>query len=228
MPEAFETAMLPPTLIPKIFSTMGATRALSNHFIVELPSLRRFLLLNLGLFCFGFGSGLFVTSELGLSPWNVFHMGQSLQLGGTIGLWVVLTSFALLLLWIPLKEKMGLGTLMNTLLVGPAVDVCVYLVPSATSTLQGIVYLAIGMTLCGLGSGLYITRNLGPGPRDGIMTALAKRGIPIWIARNSLEAIALVFGIILGGKAGLGTVVFVLGIGPSVQFFMKRFSALKN
>ncbi len=202
---------------------MSRTRVLENYFLLELPSLKRFALLCLGIGIFGFGNGLFVSSGLGLSPWTVFHMGLSLHLGGTIGSWTVGVSIILLLLWIPLKEKIGLGTITNALVVGPTIDLAIFLVPETSHLGWGIFYLILGLALCGFGSGLYITRNLSAGPRDGLMTALGRRGIPIWIARNSLEATALILGIILGGKAGLGTAVFVIGIGPSVQFFLKRF-----
>lgn len=202
---------------------MASPSTLDTYFIREIPDLKRFVLLVFGMFCFGFGSGLFVSSGLGLSPWNVFHQGKSIQFGGTIGMWVVLVSLLILVLWIPLKERMGIGTLMNTLIVGPSIDFATYVFPVTSSVPQGLLCLVAGMTLCGFGSGLYITRNLGAGPRDGLMTALGRRGVPIWIARNSLEATALILGILLGGKAGLGTAVFVICIGPSVQFFMKKF-----
>ena len=202
---------------------MSRTRALENYFRLELPSLKQFALLVVGIAIFGFGNGLFLSSGLGLSPWNVFHMGLSLQFGGTIGAWTVGVSMALLLLWIPLKEKIGVGTLVNSFLVGPMIDLTIFLIPETSHFGLGVFYILIGLVLCGFGSGLYITRNLGAGPRDGLMTALGRRGVPIWIARNSLEATALILGIILGGKAGLGTAVFVFGIGPSVQFFLKKF-----
>ena len=182
---------------------------------------RRLARLLLGLWLFGTGEGLIVVSELGNSPWTVFAEGVSVQTPLSVGAATVAASFVILLLWIPLRERPGLGTVLNALLVGIALDVTVGLVDKGPLGVQ-LVELFGGIALVGLGSGLYIGAALGPGPRDGLMTGLHRRtGRPIALVRAMIEITALSIGWGLGGTVGFGTVAFALLIGPAVALFMR-------
>jgi uncharacterized membrane protein YczE len=163
---------------------------------------------------------------LGLAPWDVFGQGLSNITGLSFGLATVLASAIILLLWIPLKQKPGIGTVFNALLIGPFVDLSLRFVPSAAD--WGIVaqigWYVLGMSIIALGTGIYIGARLGPGPRDGLMTGSVKKfGKPVWIVRTVLEGGATLIGIALGGPVGLGTLLFVVGIGPMVQMSMRAF-----
>lgn len=182
---------------------------------------RRLARLLLGLWLFGTGEGLILTSELGNSPWTVFADGVSVQTPLSVGAATVATSFVLLLLWIPLRERPGLGTILNAVIVGVAIDVTAALVGSAPLGVR-VVELFGGIALVGLGSGLYINAALGPGPRDGLMTGLHRRtGRPIALVRATIEVTALCVGFGLGGTVGLGTVAFALLIGPAVALGLR-------
>jgi uncharacterized membrane protein YczE len=175
-----------------------------------------------GLALFGLGIGLQVRSELGLPPWDVLHQGIALHTPLTIGSSTIVVSFLVLLSWIPLREKPGIGTLSNALLIGLFVDVTLGVVP-AGSSLFGRWALMVGGILCvGLGSGFYIGAGLGPGPRDGLMTGIARRGHSLRLTRTMIEGGALAAGWVLGGTIGVGTIAFTLLIGPLVQFFLPR------
>lgn len=163
-----------------------------------------------------------LAADLGVSPWHVFHQGASRLLGFSIGTIVILTGLATLVLWIPLKQRLGLGTLMNALVIGPVIDITLNLLPESfeSPTARWAMMLG-GIVVIGLGSGFYLGAGLGPGPRDGLMTGLAQKGISIRLARTIVEALALIVGILLGGTAGIGTLAFVVLIGPIVQFFLR-------
>lgn len=187
--------------------------------------LRRLPPLVLGLILFGAGIAIVVISNLGLSPWNVFHQGVSMRLGIPMGTVVILTGIAVLLLWIPLKQRIGLGTVLNVLVIGTVVDLTLWITPERVEQVWLEWVLMLGGTLMiGIGSGLYIGAGLGPGPRDGLMTGLAERGIPVGLARGIIEVTALIVGWVLGGTVGVGTVVFAIGIGPIVAFFLEHFN----
>jgi len=183
-----------------------------------------FGILILGLALFGVGDGLLVVSGLGVSPWTVLAQGLSVRLPLTIGMATFLVSTLVLLLWIPLRERPGLGTISNIIVIASALQVTVWLVPRAGGGqpyLSGLsylyVFLAIG--LIGLGSGLYLTCNLGPGPRDGWMTGIHQRtGWPVARVRLGIEVVVLSIGWLLGGTIGLGTLAFAVLIGPSVGY----------
>ena len=184
---------------------------------------RRIPQLLAGLALFGFGSGLMIQSQLGNPPWDVFHEGFSLSSPLSIGIAAIATSFGVLLLWIPLRERPGIGTLANAVLVGVFIDLTVLGVATPAGLAMRIALMVGGVVLVGIGSGMYIGVRLGPGPRDGLMTGLAKRGISITAARTGVEAAALGVGWFLGGTVGLGTVLFAVAIGPLVEFFLPRF-----
>lgn len=176
----------------------------------------------LGLVLFGAGIALKLRSGLGLSPWDAFHQGVSIHVPFSIGTVTILVSGLVLLAWIPLRQRVGVGTVLNAVLVGLTIDITLRIVAETGSTLMGWVYLLGSVGLIGLGSGLYIGARLGPGPRDGVMTGLAARGLSIRMARTIIEGTVLLAGWLMGGAVGIGTVVFAVLIGPLVQFFLRR------
>lgn len=180
-----------------------------------------FVILNLGLVIFGVGDGLLVVSEFGNSPWAVFHQGLSQQLGISYGNASLLTSFAMLLLWIPLKERPGLGTICNAVVIGYATQATMWLLGDQTSLPIRLACLICGLGIVGLGIALYITTNLGPGPRDGIMTSLHdKTGIRVSRVRLSIEVAAMIVGWLLGGTVGVGSIFFALFIGRAMALWL--------
>lgn len=200
--------------------------ALQKFFVpVSGPFLpQRLTRLMVGLFIFGVGTGLMVQSDLGLSPWDVLHQGLSQNFGLTVGRWTIIVSFVVLLLWLPIREQYGLGTLANAIVIGLSVDATISLVPIPAGIPTRVFLMIIGILSVGFASGLYIGASLGPGPRDGLMTGLAKRGPSIRTTRFGIEAIVLSAGWLLGGTVGVGTVLFAVFIGPLVQVFMKKLS----
>lgn len=180
------------------------------------------MILNLGLVVFGIGDGLIILSKFGNSPWAVFHQGLSQQLGISYGNAAVLTSFAILLLWIPLKEKPGLGTIANAIVIGYSTQATLWALGGFEESLAvRVVFLVTGLVIVGLGIALYITTNLGPGPRDGIMTALHYRtGVRVARVRLSIEFTAMFVGWLLGGTVGVGSVMFALFIGRAMALWL--------
>ncbi len=189
---------------------------------INAPRQRRILQLLTGLVVFGFALGISVEAMLGVNPWTVFHGGLSARLPISIGLAIVLVGLLLLLTFPFIDEPIGLGTALNVAVIGFVVDLTLWIVPDLESMVARVVAIAIAPILIGLGSGLYIGAGLGPGPRDGVMTALERRGIPVWLARTGIELSALTIGVILGGDAGWGTLWMAGSVGFWVQFFLKR------
>ncbi len=169
---------------------------------------------------FGLALALTVEADLGTNPWTVFHQGASERLGVSIGTMVIVTGVILLLLFRPIREPLGLGTLLNVAVIGPSVDLSLYLLPNLTQMWLRIAALAISPVLLGLASGLYIGAGLGPGPRDGLMTALERRGLKVSTARLLIETTALSVGWLLGGTVGVGTVYFALSVSLWVRVFL--------
>ncbi|MDX1449806.1 MAG: hypothetical protein R3246_12175 [Acidimicrobiia bacterium] len=182
----------------------------------------RFPRLLLGLFLFGAGSALQVQANLGLSPWEVLHQGIAVRTPLSIGLASIGVSLLVLLLWIPLRQRMGIGTVTNAITIGLFIDLVLFLVPQPEALVARWALLLVGILLVGIGSGFYIGVHLGPGPRDGLMTGIARRGPSLRLARTGVEGSALIVGWLLGGTVGIGTVLFSLTIGPIVQFFLPR------
>ncbi len=179
---------------------------------------RRVLQLLIGLVLYGVGDGLMITAGLGVDPWTVFAQGLSVQTGVGIGWITNIVGLLVLLLWIPLRQKPGIGTLLNVLLVGTAIQATVTVIPPVHGLLAQVLVLVAGVLVVALASGLYIGARFGPGPRDGLMTGMnARLGWPIWVSRLTVEVTVLVIGWLLGGTVGIGTVVFALGIGPLVH-----------
>ena len=185
---------------------------------------RRIPQLIAGLAIFGLGLGFVVLGAQGEGPWTVFHEGVSLHTPLTIGTVTILTGAALVagLVWV--REPVGFGTLMNGLVVGLATDATLSLIDQPASTSGQVAMTLASPLLVALGSGLYLGVMLGPGPRDGVMTAMHRRGVPIWLARLTIEAVPFVIGAILGGKVGWGTVYWLVVIGPAVNLSMKLFT----
>jgi uncharacterized membrane protein YczE len=182
----------------------------------------RFPRLLLGLFLFGAGSALQVQANLGLSPWEVLHQGIAARTPLSIGIASIAVSLVVLLLWIPLRQPLGVGTVTNAVVIGLFIDLVIFLVPTPEALAVRWLLLIVGILFVGIGSGFYIGVHLGPGPRDGLMTGIARRGPSIRVARTAVEGSALLAGWLLGGTVGLGTVLFSLTIGPLVQFFLPR------
>lgn len=183
---------------------------------------RRLLHLYPGLVLFGVSLSLMVRSGLGLGPWDVFHQGLALRLGLSLGTVVIAVSVLVLLAWIPLRQRPGIGTVSNVILVGLATDAALALLPEPEALAARISYLLAGVLLNAVASGLYIGAGLGPGPRDGLMTGLAARGMSIRLARTLIEVSVLVAGWLLGGTVGVGTVLYAFAIGPLVQIVLPR------
>jgi uncharacterized membrane protein YczE len=177
----------------------------------------RILILFAGLTLFGFGDALVVQSQLGNAPWTVFAQGLSIKTGLSLGWATFVIGFSVLLLWIPLKERPGFGTLANIVLISAAIQFGITHFTPQESFLGGLAYALLGIALVGIGSALYITCGLGPGPRDGAMTGLhARTGIRVGRVRMGIEVVVLLIGVLLGGRVGLGTALFALLIGQAV------------
>lgn len=189
------------------------------------PSPRRLAQVVFGLTLFGIGEGLVVASELGNSPWSVFAEGIEVQTPLSIGAATFATSAVVLLCWIPLGERrLGLGTLLNALIIAVMIDVTLWALPALEAI--GVRWVAVfgGIALVGVGSGFYLTANLGPGPRDGLMTGIhARTGWPIWAVRTGIESTAVAVGWVLGGTVGAGSLLFAVLVGPAVATAL-RFS----
>lgn len=178
--------------------------------------------LAVGLWLFGSGEAFLVDAGIGVSPWTVLAQGVGVQSGIGIGVATFLVSIGVLLLWIPLRERPGLGTLCNAVLVATSLGVTVPLLPTPEAAAGKLAWVLIGIALIGLGSGLYLTTALGPGPRDGLMTGLHRRtGLPVTPVRLAIEVTVLLTGWLLGGTVGLGTVLFALLVGPAVGYGLR-------
>lgn len=184
----------------------------------------RLVQLVVGLVLVGIALALIVEADLGLDPWNVFHQGVAERTGIGLGWVVVLASGAILLLWIPLRQRPGIGTVLNALLVGTTIEVAITVLPEPSSLAARVAFLAVGVLLNGVALGMYIGAGLGPGPRDGLMTGIAHRGHSVRVVRTAIELAALVVGFALGGSVGIGTVVFALTVGPIVHVTLPRFT----
>lgn len=181
-----------------------------------------FVVLIVGLWLFGSGEAMLVDAALGNAPWTVLAQGISVRTGIAIGLATFLISIVVLLMWIPLRERPGLGTLANAVVIALALQVMIGVLPTPEAAGWRLLQVIAGIALVGLGSGLYLTTNLGPGPRDGLMTGLHERtGIAVTPVRLSIEVVVLAVGWSLGGTVGLGTVLFAVLIGPSVGYGLR-------
>jgi uncharacterized membrane protein YczE len=199
-----------------------AIRQLRAQPIARAELVRRLPRCVAGLGMFGVGIVLFFEARLGTAPWDVFHGGLARRVGLPVGLVINLVGLAVLPLWVPLGERIGLGTVLNTVLIGVTVDLFRPIIPAPEVILVRLVFVACAVALIGSGSALYIGSGLGAGPRDGVMMGLARFGLSVRAGRTLIEATTLLAGLALGGTAGLGTVVFLVAIGPSVQALLPR------
>jgi uncharacterized membrane protein YczE len=175
-----------------------------------------------GLVCFGIGIRMFVVAHLGLAPWDVFHQGVGRLIGLDIGWVIEIVGIVLLLAWIPLRQRVGVGTVLNAVVIGLVVDLTASVLPATDRLLPRVGYVIGGLVTIGIGSGLYLGAGLGAGPRDGLMVGLADRGISVRVARTAIEAAVLATGLALGGAIGVGTLAFAVGIGPVVHRTIPR------
>ncbi|WP_051324437.1 membrane protein YczE [Candidatus Solirubrobacter pratensis] len=186
--------------------------------------LRRLAQLYGGLVLYGVSASLILLAGLGNDPWDVLHQGLSRQTGIGTGWWVCIVGALVLLLWVPLRQKPGLGTFSNVVVIGVAVEVMLALFDQASDPAVRVILLVAGVVLNGLATGLYIGARFGPGPRDGLMTGLAARGHSIRVVRTGIEVTVLVLGALLGGTVGIGTLVYAVSIGPLAHVFVPAFT----
>ena len=180
--------------------------------------LRRWSQLLSGLFLFGFSAAMMLRANIGVDPWTVFAEGFNVRWGFSFGWVIVISGLAVLLIWIPLRQRPGIGTILNALLVGPSMEVGLALVETPETLPQRIVLFSSGLLMMGIASGLYIGARFGPGPRDGLMVGFnARFGWPMWAVRTGVESTVLAIGWALGGTFGVGTIVFAVLIGPMAQ-----------
>jgi uncharacterized membrane protein YczE len=188
--------------------------------VVPPPRLRRLSQLYAGLVLYGFSDALLLLAGLGVDPWDVFHQGLSRRLGLGVGTWAIIVGACVLVLWIPLRQRPGLGTLSNVLVIGAVIDLALATIPAPRDLAFRSFLMVSGVGLNGVATGAYISAGLGPGPRDGLMTGLAARGHSIRLVRTGIELAVLASGWVLGGTVGIGTVVYALGIGPLAHIFI--------
>ena len=171
----------------------------------------------LGLFLFGLGDAIIIGSGAGVSPWTVLAQGISNSTNWTIGFSTFIVSLSVLILWLPLRQQPGMGTILNVFIIAGTIDLTLPYLPSPIEYPSQVLQAAIGIMTIGLGSGFYLTANLGPGPRDGLMVGLQRiTDLPIITVRTALELMVVITGWLMGGLVGLGTIMFVFGIGPAV------------
>ena len=181
------------------------------------PKISNFFYLCIGLALFGLGEGLLIVSFTGASPWSVLAQGISLNINFSIGVITLFISISVLLLWIPLKQKLGIGTILNALIIALMIDICINFVPTPENNIFQILLAIVAVLTVGLGGGIYLVANLGPGPRDGLMIGLQQiTNLPIALVRAFLEISVVSVGWYLGGTVGIGTLLFAFGIGPAV------------
>ncbi|KES05232.1 membrane protein [Streptomyces toyocaensis] len=186
---------------------------------------RRLSQLYAGLALYGASSALLVRSGLGLEPWNVLHQGLSERTGLSMGVVLTITGALVLLLWIPLRQRPGLGTISNVLVIGAAMEATLAVVPDVDAMAVRVPLTAAGVVLNGAATGLYIAARFGPGPRDGLMTGLNRRtGVSVRLVRTAIEITVVVTGFVLGGTVGVGTLLYAVTIGPLAQLFLRVFA----
>ncbi|MGY1552431.1 membrane protein YczE [Microbacterium sp. A588] len=186
---------------------------------------RRSAQLLIGLFLYGVGIAFMLRGEVGAAPWDVLSQGIARHIPLTFGVITIFVSIVVLLFWLPLRQRYGIGTVLNALLVGPSADIGLLLIPTGQPLWLRIGFFIIGLVVLSVATGLYIGAHFGPGPRDGLMTGLhARTGWPIWAVRTGLEVTVVLIGWSLGGNVGFGTLAFALLVGPLCQYFMRIFA----
>ena len=191
------------------------------------PPLLSVLFLFIGLSIFGFGHAILFGSNFGVSPWMVLAQGLAIQFEIGIGLSIIVVSFGVLLFWIPLKEKPGIGTFINFFVVAAVIEMTLPYIPYQTDISLKLLQVFLGILVIGIGGSIYLIANLGPGPRDGLMTGLSRKtGVPMAYVRNGLEISAVSIGWLLGGTAGIGTLIFAILTGPVIVAYMYLLKAI--
>tara|TARA_B110000967_G_scaffold7783_1_gene7832 strand:+ start:4831 stop:5478 length:648 start_codon:yes stop_codon:yes gene_type:complete len=181
------------------------------------PSFKTLFLLCFGLIIFGLGEGLLIISTIGASPWNVLHQGLALNFGLSVGTWAFLISLIVLLLWVFLDERIGMGTILNFIIISIMIDLTMFFFEAPELWISQFLLCIISVLMVGLGSGIYLIARLGPGPRDGLMTGLQKKiGLPIALIRGAIEVVVVLCGWSLGGTVGIGTLLYAVGVGPAL------------
>ena len=189
----------------------------SNKPLNLKPKISTFFFLCFGLTLFGLGEGLLIVSASGASPWSVLAQGISLYIDFSIGVITLFVSIGVLLFWIPLNQKPGIGTILNALIIALMIDICIKFVPTPDNYISQLILAIVAVLTVGLGGGIYLVANLGAGPRDGLMVGLQKKtNLPIAVVRAFLEITVVSIGWYLGGTVGVGTLLFAFGIGPAV------------
>ncbi len=189
------------------------------------PFPARLVRLYAGLSLYGAGIGLQVESTLGNDPWDVFHQGLAVRTGWSIGTWIILVGALVMVFWIPLRQRPGIGTISNVIFLGLFADATIWLTPTPGLLAVRWAYLLAAIVAVAAATALYISAGMGPGPRDGLMTGLHRLGLSIRLARTLIEVTVLAVGWLLGGNVGVGTLVFAVAIGPLTQWFMKMWRA---
>jgi uncharacterized membrane protein YczE len=201
----------------------------SNKPLNLKPKISTFFFLCFVLALFGLGEGLLIVSAVGASPWSVLAQGIYLNFGFSVGIITILISIGVLILWIPLNQKPGIGTILNALIVGLMIDICIKFVPTPENYSYQLFLAVVAVITVGLGGGIYLIANLGPGPRDGLMIGLQKQtNFPIAAVRAFLEITVMSIGWYLGGTVGIGTLLFAFGIGPAVALGLYTVGKLFN
>jgi uncharacterized membrane protein YczE len=190
--------------------------------LVPPPRAQRVGRLFPGLVLYGVSDGMILLAGLGVDPWDVFHQGLSRRLGLGVGTWAVIAGLIVLTLWIPLRQRPGIGTVCNVVVVGAVIDLVLAVFPAPHQIALRWVLMLSGVVLNAVATAAYIGAGLGPGPRDGLMTGLAARGHPVRIVRTAIELAVLAAGWLLGGTVGIGTVIYALSIGPLAHVFLPR------
>lgn len=185
---------------------------------------RRLVQLYAGLVLYGISDAMLLLARLGVDPWDVLHQGLARLSGMRVGTWTIIVGAAVMLLWIPLRQRPRIGTLSNVVVIGLVIDAMLALVPSPHQLAARVVVLVSGVALNGVATGLYIGAGLGPGPRDGLMTGIAARGHSIRVVRTGMEAVVLGTGWLLGGNVGVGTLLYAISIGPLAHVFVPLFA----
>ena len=190
----------------------------------KIPKVKPIARLLVGLYLVGLGLAMMIHTGLGVPPWDVLSQGLQFQTGWSFGIAATVISAIVLLLWIPIRQKPGIGTLINAISIGPFADLSKPLMPEIEGFWANLAFVLVGLAVVAVGSGLYISAGLGGGPRDGLMVGLTRvSGLPFWAVRTSCEALVLISGWLLGGTVGLGTALFAIGIGYMLQVTMKLF-----
>lgn len=191
---------------------------------LKIPKVKPIARLLVGLYLVGLGLAMMIHTGLGVPPWDVLSQGLQFQTGWSFGIAATVISAIVLLLWIPIRQKPGIGTLINAISIGPFADLSKPLMPEIEGFWANLAFVLVGLAVVAVGSGLYISAGLGGGPRDGLMVGLTRvSGLPFWAVRTSCEALVLISGWLLGGTVGLGTALFAVGIGYMLQVTMKLF-----